>query len=120
MKHCNWCNKDLPLNSFAKNGNGSRSICKDCQNTRVREGQHKTRDYIQSLKKRCNRCGYDKCVEALEFHHKNREEKDNNISHYSKRLFSPATKELIDNEVSKCEILCANCHREEHSKTMGL
>lgn len=31
MKHCNKCNRDLPKNKFGKNGNGSHSICKDCQ-----------------------------------------------------------------------------------------
>lgn len=51
MKHCNRCNKDLPENRFGKNGNGSRSICKDCQCERIKQGQRETRDYIQSLKK---------------------------------------------------------------------
>ncbi len=64
----------------------------------------------------CGACGYDKCVEALDFHHINPQEKDGVLSRYSRRVFSPATKELIDREVEKCEVLCANCHREEHSK----
>jgi hypothetical protein len=116
MRHCNKCNRNLPENKFGKNGNGSRSICKDCQCERIKQGQRETRDYIQSLKTKCNRCGYDKCVEALDFHHTNPQEKDSVLSHYSRRVFSLATKELIDREVEKCEVLCANCHREEHSK----
>ena len=116
MKHCNRCNRDLPENKFGKNGNGSRSICKDCQCERIKQGQRETRDYIQSLKKECSRCGYNKCVEALDFHHRNPEEKDGVLSRYSRRVFSPATKLLIDQEVMKCDILCANCHREEHAK----
>ncbi len=119
MKHCNRCNKDLPENRFGKNGNGSRSICKDCQCERIKQGQRETRDYIQSLKKECSRCGYNRCVEALEFHHRNPEEKDGALSHYSNRVFSPATKLLIDQEVMKCDVLCANCHREEHAKRNG-
>ena len=116
MKHCNKCNRNLPENKFGKNGNGSRSICKDCQCERIKQGQRETRDYIQSLKTKCSRCGYDKCVEALDFHHINPKEKDGVLSRYSRRVFSPATKDLIDREVEKCEVLCANCHREEHSK----
>lgn len=116
MKHCNKCNKNLPENEFGKNGNGSRSICKKCQSERIKQGQRETRDYIRSLKVKCSKCGYDKCIEALEFHHKNPQEKDETLSRYSRRVFSSATKKMIDQEAAKCEILCANCHREEHSK----
>ena len=116
MKHCNKCNRDLPENRFGKNGNGSRSICKDCQCERIKQGQRKTRDYIQSFKKECVRCGYNKCIEALDFHHRNPQEKDGMLSRYSRRVFSPAVKLLIDQEILKCDILCANCHREEHAK----
>jgi len=114
MKHCNKCNRDLPENRFGKNGNGSRSICKDCQCERIKKGQKKTKDYIQSLKKQCSICGYNKCVEALEFHHTNPDEKDGTLSQYSRRVFSPAVKEKIDKEMSKCVVLCSNCHREQH------
>lgn len=82
MRHCNKCNRNLPENKFGKNGNGSRSICKDCQCERIKQGQRKTRDYIQSLKTKCSRCGYDKCVEALDFHHTNPQEKDGILSRY--------------------------------------
>ena len=116
MKHCNRWNRDLPENKFGKNGNGTHSICKECQCERIKQGQRETRDYIQSLKHQCSKCGYDKCVEALEFHHINSQDKDSALSRYIKRVFSPALKELIDKEVSKCVVLCANCHREEHSK----
>lgn len=116
MKHCNKCNRDLPDDRFGKNGNGSRSICKDCQCERIKLGQQKTKDYIQSLKTQCSQCGYDRCVEALEFHHIDPTEKEGTIARYSRRVFSPATKSLIDQEVSKCVVLCANCHREKHSK----
>lgn len=114
MKHCNKCDRDLPENRFGKNGNGSRSICKDCQCKRIKEGQKETKEYIQSLKKQCSICGYNKCVEALEFHHTDPNEKDGTIAQYTKRIFSPAVKLLIDEEVAKCIILCANCHREKH------
>ena len=46
----------------------------------------------------------------LDFHHINPEEKDNTIAHMIK--FSSIEK-LIE-EVNKCKLLCANCHREFH------
>lgn len=115
MKHCNKCNRDLPEDRFGKNGNGSRSICKECQCERIKHGQRETRDYIQSFKKECLVCGYSKCKEALEFHHRDPKEKEGTLSRYSKRILSPATKLIIDNEMKKCDCLCANCHRELHS-----
>lgn len=57
---------------------------------------------------KCERCGYDKCIAALEFHHKNPKEKDFSISTNSLSF------EKMKLEVDKCELLCANCHREVH------
>ena len=56
---------------------------------------------------KCQRCGYDACIEALEFHHRNPKEKDPTYS------FNWGIKKL-KKELDKCDILCANCHREVH------
>lgn len=61
---------------------------------------------------KCESCGYSKCVEALEFHHKNPQEKDFGISEKGHtKSFNK-----IKIELDKCIMLCANCHREEHVK----
>jgi len=57
---------------------------------------------------KCEKCGYDKCIEALEFHHKDPSQKDFNISSHSY-----SSKRMKD-EADKCLLLCSNCHREEH------
>lgn len=64
---------------------------------------------------RCERCGYDRYKGALEFHHKNPQEKDFSISqfHFNSTI---GTMEVFKKEVDKCELLCANCHREEHHR----
>lgn len=59
----------------------------------------------------CEKCGYNKCVWALEFHHKNPNEKDFQISKYGYLAWS-----LIEKELDKCILVCANCHRELHYK----
>jgi len=61
---------------------------------------------------RCSRCGYDKCAEALEFHHVSSDGKDFGISDKGYTRSWAKIKEELD----KCIILCANCHREVHSK----
>ena len=59
---------------------------------------------------RCKKCGYNRCTAALEFHHRNPKRKLFNVN------MSTMTKgwKRILAEVKKCDLLCANCHRETH------
>ena len=61
---------------------------------------------------KCERCGYDKCEGALQFHHVNPQEKDFTIGQI--KLGKDYTMEDLYKEVDKCVLLCANCHAEEH------
>lgn len=61
----------------------------------------------------CSICGYNKCLEALDFHHKDNEDKDFAISLMVKT--NRPMKKVIE-ELAKCIVLCANCHRELHWK----
>lgn len=58
---------------------------------------------------KCQVCGYNRCISALEFHHINPKEKEMNIG--SQILSWDKTKE----ELKKCICVCSNCHREIHS-----
>lgn len=58
---------------------------------------------------KCEFCGYNKCVEALEFHHIDETTKEFAISGSTKSL------EKQKKEADKCYMLCANCHRELHA-----
>ena len=58
----------------------------------------------------CQICGYDKCNRALEFHHLDPLEKDFGISSKGYTRSWNAIKEELD----KCIMVCANCHREIH------
>lgn len=59
---------------------------------------------------KCNICGYNKSNSALEFHHINPQEKEYGISQNGN--CHDLEKDL--QEVSKCILVCANCHREIH------
>lgn len=59
----------------------------------------------------CALCGYNKCNRALEFHHINSEDKD---FHFGTVMGRPRKWEYIAEELKKCVMLCANCHREVH------
>ena len=74
-------------------------------------------DEVGNIKKRlieykggeCQICGYNKCQDALEFHHLDPSKKDYNISGGTKSF------NTLKSEVDKCILVCANCHREIHS-----
>lgn len=66
---------------------------------------------------KCERCGYDKNLSALEFHHRNPEEKEFQIDI---RKFSNTNLETLKEELDKCELLCSNCHHEHHNPDLSL
>lgn len=57
---------------------------------------------------KCIRCGYDKCIKALEFHHLDPSKKDFTISNDHFKLLDAV------NESKKCILICSNCHKELH------
>ena len=65
---------------------------------------------IKHLGGKCIKCGYNKYPEALEFHHKNPLEKEFNVS----KKGHCRSWERVLREIQKCDLLCANCHRELH------
>lgn len=59
----------------------------------------------------CIDCGYKKNISALEFHHLNPEDK---LFGIDIRKCSNLQWDKLVEEVKKCVLLCANCHRERH------
>ena len=55
-------------------------------------------------------CGYNSCIAALEFHHRDPTQKDFTISKIKNRSFDMKVKQELD----KCDLLCSNCHKETH------
>lgn len=58
----------------------------------------------------CKFCSYSKCSAALEWHHPS----DDKLVDPSALLIK--SWEAYIRETSKCILLCANCHREEHHR----
>ena len=59
----------------------------------------------------CQICGYHKCIWAMDFHHVDEGEKSFNLS--SEGLTRSWAR--IREEIGKCVLVCANCHREIHA-----
>ena len=113
-KICSKCNRELPITHYHKNGFDSkgqqkyRGYCKDCANNLEKARYQKKKAFIDEQKRCCAKCG-DTRVYVLDFHHKDRDEKDFTIGRLKK-----GSLDLIQNEIDKCAVLCANCHREFH------
>lgn len=53
---------------------------------------------------------------TLDFHHRNPMEKESEVG---KMLGDLRSKESILLEISKCDVMCANCHRKHHYNERG-
>lgn len=95
---------------YEKSGRNGRWKCLKCESElAVLKKQKYKLKMIQYKGGKCEICGYDKNIAALEFHHLNPETKSFTIS---------ATQHSWENtkkELDKCICLCANCHRELHN-----
>lgn len=85
---------------------------KEEQKKRVKTRAKETAVWFRELKRTlsCSRCAENE-TECLEFHHKDPSMKTKTLSQISRWGWS---KKRIIEEIEKCEVLCANCHRKEH------
>lgn len=72
-------------------------------------------ELIKAKGGKCEICGYDKNVAALEFHHLNPSEKSFQLD---ARSLGNTTVEKLLKESDKCILVCANCHREIHNENL--
>ena len=124
IKFCKW------NSTFSSKGIPQyKSRCIDCHNKWLREKrrtQHskqirnkwrkkslrlKKKKAINLLGGKCMLCGYNKCLSALTFHHKNPSEKEFEIG-----LIKDYSWKKVKKELDKCDLLCFNCHMELHEK----
>lgn len=132
MKKCLKCKLSKDLREFGKMGKYLNPNCKDCERIRkskyykANKAKFKKRARIYDEKKRienrelidgyrkshpCIQCGEsDFC--CLDFHHKDGEDKKYDFGQLKKKAYSTKT---IMEELAKCVILCANCHRKYHA-----
>ncbi len=112
---CSYCGEDF------KSLNKKR-YCDNCILRQLQQPLHKSsttrsmirnREFIRNYKKNkgCEICGYNKHPEILDFHHKNRNDKNKGVNILMKTLKNIET---IKKEIEKCILVCPNCHRELH------
>lgn len=120
--------RDIQKEFNLSNGGWSRSVLIECLQTRhkphysaeerktrsankvIRWKQRRKQKLVEYKGGKCELCGYNKCVRSLEFHHKDPNEKDFNVSSVTFGI------ERCKREVDKCMLVCSNCHGEIHFK----
>lgn len=123
IRVCTKCNaskdaSEFYYQSYARTDRKSRqgSWCKVCMRGQTVARQRKYKQMAIDYKGgKCEICGYSRYIGALEFHHLDPTQKDFQMSTFSKKPID----ELGRKELDKCKLLCANCHREEHSRLNG-
>jgi len=120
VKICKACGSELPTSEFRFLYSPKRrrgwfaSYCNACfirklhENRAKRARENKERA-IKLLGGGCSKCGYNKILAVLEFHHIG--DKD---ERRLREIFRDRRWEKIEREIKKCVLLCANCHRELH------
>lgn len=133
---CSKCAKRLQLQDFVVNKScieGHTQICKTCnntaQNTRAKNNPNTSINRLKASNKAkaitrskllayhdneliCVDCNYTSTIpDVFDYHHINPDEKLYEISSILDYKW-----ETVKNEVDKCVLLCANCHRIRHYK----
>lgn len=123
IKQCNICLISKPLDKFYSNGYSStgkvkyKAACGICE---TKKRNAKFYEYIQEylalsgIEYKCCRCGYTNIFGSLDFHHRNPEEKDFEMSRVPRTISFDTFMSEVAPEIDKCDILCPNCHRLEH------
>jgi hypothetical protein len=129
-KICCTCKKELPVSEFTfkYKSKGIRAReCKAChkiynrkwfvknREERIEKIKARTQLIVEQVKKYklnlfCKVCG-ENHISTLDFHHTDPNEKEYGIAVMARTGFS--FKRIIE-EINKCEVLCANCHRKLH------
>lgn len=134
MKKCTICKKEKDVDDFNKNKNGKYGVdsyCRECSKIRDKERYKENYEKVKDSKNKKNREWVDNkrkyileylkehpCVDCgekdpivLEFDHVKGIKIDTVC-----RMVSKNSLETIKEEISKCEVRCANCHRRKTAK----
>lgn len=113
-KVCSKCGIEKPVTEFHKNGfdrQGNqkyRGYCKACACALEAARYQCKKAFIDEQRKVCAKCG-DTRQYVLDYHHK-----DPTIKEFTIGKLKKGSLQVLQHEIDKCIVLCANCHREFH------
>jgi len=90
---------------------GRYTACRKCRTTDEKDRYLKKKKIaVEQLGGKCCKCGYNKNLAALDFHHRDSKQKDPDF----KKLRHRSLKVYLNEVVGKCDLVCKNCHAEIH------
>lgn len=121
MKFCKYCEKYFPETDFGvakttPNKVYRRCKCRYCYRKTKNDLKEKRRGWINAYKedRGCFKCGI-RDYRVLDFHHKDESIKSFGISEY---YYHQYDEQKLKNEILKCDVMCANCHRILHAENL--
>ncbi len=117
IKYCEICGKKFNSNSYSRiycfecSGDSSRldNTSRKHQKTILRRSMKL--QAVKLLGGKCSICGYNRCIDALEFHHK-----DPSVKEFKLGSGNTMSWKEYKAEALKCILVCSNCHKEIHNK----
>ena len=88
-----------------------RNLYNSVERFKIRR-QNMKRKAVKYKGGKCEKCGYDKHLCALDFHHLDKSKKEGDIT----KMIRNNNWDKLKPELDKCILLCSNCHRELHFK----
>lgn len=80
---------------------------------KVKAWRRRTKERLcKAFGSKCGICGYNKCTDALEYHHIDPTTKEFGLG---QRRASCVSWARLCEEARKCVMLCSNCHKEVHA-----
>lgn len=110
---CKFCGASDPKDFYEVGRKRIKTRCRKCH---AKEQVNRFREYkrlaVEYKGGKCIKCGYDKCLACLDFHHPDPSQKDPRW-----RMMRNWTFENVKCELDKCWLVCRNCHGEIHYGT---
>ena len=119
IKECEICETEFETQSQ------TRIYCYKCSGESTRS-DNKTRKHQKTILRRsmkvqaikllggkCSICGYNKCLDALEFHHE-----DPSVKEFKLGSGNTMSWKIYKSEALKCILVCSKCHKENYSKLL--
>jgi hypothetical protein len=110
LAYCSYLEQILPIDHFHMRSDRKNQPHSVSKKGYVLKKQAFKKKIVDMFGGKCDECGYDECMEALVFHHIDPSKKDIAIS----KLYT--FNERTINELSKCRLMCCNCHAKLHFK----
>ena len=117
---CSTCQRALPVDEFSRSRKnrfrgGRHYSCRECDSNKSHLLLKRNRQLVLEAKDvPCMDCGVRWPFWIMEFDHRDPSKKDFEIGSEGRQF----SKQKVKDEMAKCDIVCANCHKDREYKRL--